>query len=103
MEAAREYLTFAESFDRGAQAPPEVVEEILRTRRFRYLGLNTRSRPVVVLDWLWGEFLNVPGADEDMFLEAYVVFLRRTSAALRAELGEASLGCSGGGLVGGSA
>lgn len=81
--AVRRHYDLAYWFD--SMALSYYVEETLASKRFRYIGLNSENNPIVVIDWLWGQFSNVPGGLETL-LEAYIVFIRRTSALVKAQL-----------------
>lgn len=69
-----------------AKPPSADVEAVLQTQRFRYLGLSTAKLPVIVMDFMWGGFLNVAGGEEAC-LDALVWFLFRTSEQVKKELG----------------
>jgi hypothetical protein len=76
------YVVLERSLESGCI--PQLVEEVLTTGRFRYLGLNKDGLPVIVTNWMWGTFLDVRGG-LDTLVHAYYVFIRRVCAQLSRE------------------
>lgn len=83
-ESAQKHAHFTEEFlpqvlALAAEPPSSACE-----RRYRYLGLNNDGVPVVLTDWMWGEFLKYPGGEEAL-LKGYVLFMRMVSLHVQTE------------------
>lgn len=79
------YVELANRYDRDLATP--MVEEVLRSGRFCYMGLNRDLRPVVVVHHMWGAFLDIAGGSSETLLDAYVLFMRRAAKRVAFDLG----------------